>query len=231
MVGLRKPIIYDFSRFNLIHTTLSKRKLTWFVDTKRVGRKFISLCRKFLTKTTLFKLEGWDDPRFPTLRGIMRRGITVETLTDFMLEQGPTKNTNLQHWDKLWAKNKKYIDPQAGRYTAISREKICTLKITNLGSEMETLTIPLHPQNPALRSRPLFRANVVYLEYDDAQEFVINEKITLMRWANCIIKDIRPDGDGLYLEGEIIENDTDFKTTKKVNWLPKCDLLVIHYLS
>jgi len=32
------------------------------------------------------KVEGWDDPRFPTVRGILRRGIVVETLIDFMLE-------------------------------------------------------------------------------------------------------------------------------------------------
>ncbi len=58
---------------------------------------------------------------------------------------------------------------------------------------------------------------------------MINEKITLMKWSNCIIKDIRQEGDGLYLEGEIAETDIDFKTTKKVNWLPKCDLLVIFF--
>eukprot|EP00331_Platyophrya_macrostoma_P031979 CAMPEP_0176439066 /NCGR_PEP_ID=MMETSP0127-20121128/19702_1 /TAXON_ID=938130 /ORGANISM="Platyophrya macrostoma, Strain WH" /LENGTH=616 /DNA_ID=CAMNT_0017823225 /DNA_START=55 /DNA_END=1905 /DNA_ORIENTATION=+ len=204
-VGLRRPLINDFSRLNFVNTTLSKRKLTWFVDTKRV--------------------EGWDDPRFPTVRGIIRRGLIIETLTEFMLEQGPSKNTNLQEWDKLWATNKKYIDPKAGRYTAISKEKICTLKLTNRGPEPEITTVPVHPQNPALGTRPLFRTNELYLEYDDAKDFKVDEKITLMKWANCIIKTIKQEGEGLCFEAELAEHDTDFKSTKKVNWLPKSDLL------
>jgi glutamyl-tRNA synthetase len=48
-----------------------------------------------------------------------------------MLENGPSKNTNLMEWDKIWASNKKIIDVNSGRYYAISKDKISTLKITN----------------------------------------------------------------------------------------------------
>lgn len=82
-LGVRKVIIYDFSRLCLVHTVLSKRTLKWFVETGKV--------------------EGWIDPRFPTVQGILRRGIKVEALKQFMLEQGPSKNTNLMEWDKVLA--------------------------------------------------------------------------------------------------------------------------------
>lgn len=87
---MRTVTIFDFSRLNLVYTILSKRNLGWLVDNKYV--------------------DGWDDPRFPTVQGILRRGVTVQTLTEFMLEQGPSKNTNLMEWDKIWASNKKNID-------------------------------------------------------------------------------------------------------------------------
>ncbi len=56
-IGLPDLQIYEYSRLNLEYTVLSKRKLTWFVESGKV--------------------EGWDDPRFPTLRGCLRKGIRV----------------------------------------------------------------------------------------------------------------------------------------------------------
>lgn len=65
-----------------------------------------------------------------------------------MLEQGPSKNTNLMEWDKLWSSNKKNIDINSGRYMAISKDKISSLKITNLESEDSILTtIPVYDKN------------------------------------------------------------------------------------
>jgi glutamyl-tRNA synthetase len=82
-LNLRKVNIYEFSRLNLIQTVLSKRYLKWFVETGRV--------------------EGWDDPRFPTVQGIIRRGLLPQALKDFCLEQGASKKTNLMEWDKIYA--------------------------------------------------------------------------------------------------------------------------------
>lgn len=103
--------IYEYSRLNLEHTVLSKRKLTWFVDTGKV--------------------EGWNDPRFPTLRGCLRKGIRVETLIEFMLEQGPSKRANLMEWEKIWAINKRIIDPICPRYAAVSVNKASKIVVTN----------------------------------------------------------------------------------------------------
>jgi len=203
--GMKEVNIYEYSRLNFVNTCLSKRKLQWFVDTKRV--------------------ESWEDPRFPTLRGIIRRGVQIETLIEFMLEQGPSKNTNLQEWDKLWAINKKYIDPKAGRYTAISKEKISTLELTNFPHELTAHMIPIHPQKLQLGNRVQFRYNHLYLEFEDASGLKVDEKITLMKWGNALITSITPSGDGLALKATLMEEDKDFKNTKKINWLPKCEHL------
>lgn len=66
-MGMRQVQLYEFSRLNLVFTLLSKRKLLWFVQTGLV--------------------DGWDDPRFPTVRGIVRRGLKIEALIQFILEQ------------------------------------------------------------------------------------------------------------------------------------------------
>lgn len=54
------------------NTWLSKRQLKFFIENKLVS--------------------GWDDPRFPTVQGIIRRGLCVKALHSFMLEQGPSQN-------------------------------------------------------------------------------------------------------------------------------------------
>ena len=116
--------IYEYSRLNLIHTVLSKRNLKWFVENNKV--------------------EGWNDPRFPTVQGILRRGLLVQTLKDFMMAQGPSKNTNLQEWDKLWAINRNLIDPIAKRLFAISCENSVEVVLDNASVEPEKVDVDWH---------------------------------------------------------------------------------------
>lgn len=126
--------MYDFSKLNLVSTVLSKRKLKWFVEENIV--------------------DGWDDPRFPTVQGIMRKGMTVNALKDFMLDQGPSRNTTLMEWDKLWAVNKDLIDPVCPRYTAINKATACKLQLTG-APELEIKTVPLHPKNESVGVKPV----------------------------------------------------------------------------
>lgn len=60
-------MVHSYARMNFMRTVLSKRHLAWFVEEGRV--------------------EGWDDPRFPTVRGVIRRGVSPDALRDFMLLQ------------------------------------------------------------------------------------------------------------------------------------------------
>lgn len=151
-----------FSRLNFVYTVLSKRKLQWFVETKRV--------------------TGWDDARFPTIQGILRRGMRVEALREFILGQGFSMASNTMEWDKIWTINKRHIDPVAPRYTGITAENRAVLEIANVdGSASELVSVDLHPKNPAIGKKVITRSNRVLLEQDDAKLIKDGEEVSRTR--------------------------------------------------
>lgn len=183
----------------MVSTVLSKRSLKWFVEAGIA--------------------EGWNDPRFPTVQGIMRRGMTVEALKLFMLEQGPSKNTNLQEWDKIWAINKDVIDPVCPRYTAVDKASACKLIIENGPDDIEGQSHPLHPKNPSVGTKSVLYGKEVFIEKEDAQSITEGEKVTLMKWGNVTITS-KQEADGqITLTGKIDPADKDFKKTKKLTWI------------
>ncbi|KAM6500428.1 tRNA synthetases class I (E and Q), catalytic domain containing protein [Amanita muscaria] len=200
-VGLRKVNIWDFSRLSFIYTLLSKRKLRWFVD-------------KGLVK-------GWDDPRFPTVRGIRRRGMTVEALTQFMLSQGPSQAVVSLEWDSIWTLNKKIIDPVAPRYWAIIKNKSVSVTINSGPVVPEVKQVPKHKKNPDIGEKQTVYSSNIVIEQEDAASFEDQEEITLMDWGNAIVRSKKTDASGsvvsvemdLYLEGDFR------KTKKKITWL------------
>ena len=201
---LRKVSIWDYSRLNFVYTLLSKRKLTWFVDSKRVS--------------------GWDDPRFPTVRGIRRRGLTIEALREYILMQGASKNTLLLEWDKLWAINKRIIDPIAPRFTALNRDHLVRVEL--VGGEgvpvgEETRQLPRHKKNPELGVKDVIYSRELLMEQADCAGLAVGDEFTLMDWGNVIVKEIVRDADGrvtclrceLNLAGDFK------KTALKATWL------------
>ena len=199
-LGLRKVPIWDFSRTNFVRAVLSKRKLTKIVDEGRVW--------------------AWDDPRMPTIRGVLRRGMTAAALREFILKQGPSRNVLNLEWGAFWALNKKFIDPAAPRHTAILQEHAvyCTLDRVN---NLEPLTRPKHLKKPDPGTKTMMVGKTIVLEHTDAQCFSIGEEITLMHWGNAYVRNITKDRD----RKQIIGLDLEFhpgghvKTTKKVPWL------------
>jgi glutamyl-tRNA synthetase len=203
-LGLRKITIYEFSRLNMIHTVLSKRNLRWFVNNGIV--------------------DGWYDPRFPTVQGILRRGIQVKTLKEFMLQQGPSKNANLMEWDKIWAQNKDIIDPIAKRLFAVSAENGVPLYIENQSDQLEPHKVNWHPKDDNMGTRTQNRYNKLLIEYDDAKELEEGQKLTLYKWGNSLVTKIEKDNEkitGVYVK--LTPEDTNFKKTKVAHWVPLHD--------
>ena len=201
---LRKVHIWDFARMNFIRTLLSKRKLSKFVDDGVVW--------------------GWDDPRFPTIRGIRRRGMTIDALREFILKQGPSKNIVNLDWTLFWATNKKYIDPVAPRHTAITKENAVKATI-NGAPPPYTEAKPKHGKNPGLGTKKVAYSPTILIEQADAQALAQDEEITLMNWGNAIVRKITHSLNPLHrAHVTSLELDLhlqgDVKTTKqKITWL------------
>eukprot|EP00899_Mesostigma_viride_P002419 jgi/Mesvir1/12178/Mv00421-RA.1 len=208
LMGIRKPYIWDFSRLNFVNTLLSKRKLQSFVDRGLV--------------------EGWNDPRFPTVQGIMRRGLKVEALQEFILSQGASKNNNMMEWDKIWSINKRILDPVVPRHTAVLNGGRVRVTLANGPEQPFRRVMPKHKKFEGAGVKATLFSNRIWLEQADAQQLADGMEVTLMDWGNAIVRTMERDASGavtavgadLHLEGS-------FKTTKlKLTWLAESDELV-----
>ncbi|CAK9097050.1 unnamed protein product [Durusdinium trenchii] len=200
--GSRKVELVEFAKTQFSYTVLSKRKLAWFVDNGHV--------------------DGWDDPRFPTVQGVMRRGMTVEGLQEFVLTQGMSKATNMMEWDKIWAINKQKIDPVVPRYPAVA-DDAAVLHLdgpAEPASKMEKK----HPKNDELGERLLLQSKDIYIEQEDAAAIEEGEQVTLLHWGNAYVDKItRANGKVTELKGRLNIEGNVKDTKKKIHWVPKLD--------
>uniref|UniRef100_A0A7M4DZW3 Bifunctional glutamate/proline--tRNA ligase n=1 Tax=Crocodylus porosus TaxID=8502 RepID=A0A7M4DZW3_CROPO len=176
-LGIRKPYIWEYSRLNLNNTVLSKRKLTWFVNEGLV--------------------DGWDDPRFPTVRGVLRRGMTVEGLKQFIAAQGSSRSVVNMEWDKIWAFNKKVIDPVAPRYTALLKNEMVTVNIPEAVEEMKE--VAKHPKNPDVGLKPVWYGSRVLIEGADADTLTEGEMQEELMLGDPCLKELKK-GDIIQLQ-------------------------------
>lgn len=103
-------------------------------------------------------MNGWGDPRMPTVQGILRRGLQIEALKEFILSQGASKNVTYQEWDKIWAINKKLIDPVCPRHTAVIREDKVLINLS--GAPDEVIEVPRHLKYPPAGVKKQIRSGV-----------------------------------------------------------------------
>jgi len=192
---------------SFMFTMLSKRKLQWFVDEGVV--------------------EGWNSAAFPTVQGILRRGLTVEALREFILCQGFSKRDNLQGMEKLWSLNKQIIDPIIPRFTAVKLEGKVPVYLSNGPDVPEHKMVAKHKKNASLGEKIITYTKTVFIEQEDGKVVKEGEEVTFMDWGNAIIRRIHSQ------EGVVTGIDADlhlagdYKTTdKKLTWLPDIPDLV-----
>lgn len=203
-LDMRKPIIEDFSRLNMEYAVMSKRKLTRLVEDGVV--------------------DGWDDPRFPTVRALLRRGVLVDALKDFVKVQGMSKVINFMEWNKLWSFNCSYLEPSVARYTCVSADTTTRCVIVggkDVPTELVAKERPFHAKNPTLGNKTFFVSNVVLLDAEDVATVAEGEEVTLMGWCNCIVRKlVKNPESGLPVSAELELNpDGDARKTKKFTFV------------
>jgi glutaminyl-tRNA synthetase len=143
------PHQYEFARLNLTYTVMSKRKLLELVEGSYV--------------------DGWDDPRMPTLVGLRRRGYTPEAIRLFAERIGVTKSDSWIDVGVLEECLREDLNARAERRIAVLDP--IKLVIDNYPSDLEEECFaPNHPQNPELGRRSLPFGRELWIERDDYEE-------------------------------------------------------------
>lgn len=143
------PRQYEFARLNINYTVTSKRKLKQLVDEKHV--------------------DGWDDPRMPTISGMRRRGITPAALRDFCERIGVTRSDGMVDISMLEFSVRNDLDKNAPRAMCVLRPLKVTL--TNVPEEtLEWMSGPRHPVREDLGERKLPFTRTIYIDQDDFRE-------------------------------------------------------------
>ena len=145
----KKPKQREFARLNVTHTVMSKRYLRKLVEEKLV--------------------DGWDDPRMPTLCGLRRRGYTPSAIFDFVARAGVAKSYSVVDYELLEHCIREELNTTAERRIAILHP--IKVVVTNYPEDkVEYFSLPNNPQNPDAGTRQVAFTRELYIDADDFAE-------------------------------------------------------------
>lgn len=144
-----KPRQIEFARLNMTYTVMSKRFLRSLVEDKLV--------------------DGWDDPRMPTLCGLRRRGYTAASILDFCSRIGVAKSNSMVDYSVLEHCIREELNGTANRRIAIQRP--IKVVIDNYPSDKEEVfELPNNPTVENAGTRPVKFTKEIYIDADDFSE-------------------------------------------------------------
>ncbi|AUM14648.1 glutamine--tRNA ligase/YqeY domain fusion protein [Ketobacter alkanivorans] len=142
------PQQIEFARLNLNYTITSKRKLKQLVDEQHV--------------------DGWDDPRMPTIAGLRRRGYTPASIRNFCEMIGVTKSEGVVDMSMLEFSIRDDLDKSAPRAMCVMQP--LKVVIENWQQEEQPLSIAAHPKDESLGVREIFFGKELYIDRTDFEE-------------------------------------------------------------
>jgi glutamyl-tRNA synthetase len=166
-LGLRKPIMIEFSRLEFDGIPVSKRKIKPLIEGGII--------------------KSWDDPRLPTLMAMRKRGFLPEAIRQFVLSLGMTRAETKPPFEALEAFNRKIIDPQCIRLFFVNDP--VELHIKNINSSNEII-LKNHP-NKDFGFRKVKVSNSFYISNEDAIKLSVGDEIRLIELYNIKIVEIK----------------------------------------
>ncbi|HDD68974.1 MAG TPA: glutamate--tRNA ligase [Candidatus Korarchaeota archaeon] len=175
MLGLRQYEMIQFGRVTVEGIPLSKRYF-----------------RPLIASGIL---SGWDDPRLPTIRGILRRGIDPRALVRFFYDLGPSKADVTISMSAIFAENRRILDPVSPRFMFVPNP--IKMVIMEAPKKLEA-DIPVHPSKPEMGVRRILLESKdgeveIYISSDDLKQLKEGEELRLWRLANVRVRSIMAD--------------------------------------
>ena len=147
--GRRLPRQIEFARLNISHTALSKRKLSQLVAKKAV--------------------QGWDDPRMPTLSGMRRRGYPPAAIRDFCHRIGVAKRDSVVDVELLEHCVRQELNRRSRRVMGVM-DPVRLVILNYPEDQIEYFDCPRHPEDPSMGSRKVPFSRNIFIERDDFRE-------------------------------------------------------------
>ena len=163
ILELRPPQLIEFSRLSIKGAPISKRLITPLVAAGKV--------------------EGWNDPRLPTLKGLARKGILPEAVKSFVLSFGISKVESEPNWDALLAENRKLLDERCMRRYFVRSP----VKLLVDGAPEKEAEVSNHPKNAGMGKRKIITASEFWIAGTDADALTIGETFRLKELYNLVV--------------------------------------------
>lgn len=181
-----KPRQYEFARLHLNYTVTSKRKLKLLVDEGYV--------------------DGWDDPRMPTISGMRRRGYTARAIRQFCDMIGVTRADSLVDVSMLEFALRDDLNEHAPRAMCVLRP--LHVSITNFAesglSDDDSVTVPVHPNKPEMGERQLPYGAELFIDQTDFSE---DTTLSRKKFKRLVIGDyVRLRGAHVIRADEVLKN-------------------------
>jgi glutaminyl-tRNA synthetase len=181
------PRQYEFARLELTYTVLSKRKLKQLVEENHV--------------------EGWDDPRMPTLAGMRRRGYLPESLVAFCARVGVSKRNSLVDVALFEHRVREDLNRHCSRTMAVLDPLRVTIENFPEG-QVEEFLVPVHPEIESLGSRAITLTRTVFVEREDFMEdppkqwfrLAPGKEVRLRGACLVTVKEVKKDAAGQVVE-------------------------------